>query len=53
MNSASSPEFEFPFLEEGFSFRDTVEQKINESSRTVRVQCWFCLADTQTTPFVK
>ncbi|XP_034432627.1 ornithine decarboxylase-like [Hippoglossus hippoglossus] len=34
MNSASSPEFEFPFLEEGFSFRDTVEQKINESSRT-------------------
>ncbi|XP_053290589.1 ornithine decarboxylase 1 isoform X2 [Pleuronectes platessa] len=34
MNSASSPEFEFSFMEDGFSFRDTVEQKINESSRT-------------------
>ncbi|XP_069392337.1 ornithine decarboxylase-like [Paralichthys olivaceus] len=34
MNNASSPAFEFPFLEECFSFRDTVGQKIIESSRT-------------------
>lgn len=30
-------EFDFSFLEEGFSARDTVEQKINESSTTVRI----------------
>lgn len=31
---------EFSFLEEGFSARDIVEQKINESSMTVSVP--FC-----------
>lgn len=30
-------EFDFSFLEEGFSARDIVEQKINESSTTVRI----------------
>ncbi|XP_034015322.1 ornithine decarboxylase isoform X2 [Thalassophryne amazonica] len=34
MNMPSSTEFDFSFLEEGFSARDTVEQKINESSMT-------------------
>ncbi|KAF3701513.1 Ornithine decarboxylase 1 [Channa argus] len=32
MNTATPTEFEFSFLEEGFSARDIVEQKINESS---------------------
>ncbi|XP_058472170.1 ornithine decarboxylase 1-like [Solea solea] len=34
MNTATPTEFEFPFLEEGFTARDIVEQKINESSLT-------------------
>ncbi|KAM8914048.1 ornithine decarboxylase isoform 1-T1 [Spinachia spinachia] len=34
MNTATSTEFDFSFLEEGFSARDIVEQKINESSTT-------------------
>lgn len=34
-----TPELEFTLLEEGFSARDTVEQKINESSVTVSVYC--------------
>lgn len=37
MNTATSNEFEFSFLEEGFCARDIVEQKINESSMTVSV----------------
>lgn len=32
-------DLEFTFLEEGFSARDIVEQKINESSMTVSVLC--------------
>lgn len=42
MNTAAPTEFEFQFLEEGFSARDIVEQKINESSMTVSVMCWHC-----------
>lgn len=38
---------EFSFLEEGFSARDTVEQKINELSLTVSVLCWYTLGVTQ------
>ncbi|XP_028294397.1 ornithine decarboxylase [Gouania willdenowi] len=34
MNTNASSEFEFSFLDEGFSARDIVEQKINESSST-------------------
>nr|XP_057947332.1 ornithine decarboxylase isoform X2 [Doryrhamphus excisus] len=34
MNTPSPVEFDFSFLEEGFSARDIVEQKINESSMT-------------------
>lgn len=33
-------EFDFSFLEEGFSARDIVEQKINESSMTVSISRW-------------
>lgn len=47
MNTTSLTEFEFSFLEEGFSARDSVEQKINESSLTVRILCWYCLGVTQ------
>lgn len=39
MNTATPTEFEFSFLEEGFSARDIVEQKINESSMTVSILC--------------
>lgn len=39
MNTNTPAEFEFSFLEEGFSARDTVEQKINESSLTVSLLC--------------
>ncbi len=39
MNTATPTEFEFSFLEEGFSARDIVEQKINESSMSVSVLC--------------
>lgn len=35
MNTPTPAEFDFAFLEEGFSARDIVEQKINESSVTV------------------
>ncbi|KAM6917628.1 ornithine decarboxylase isoform 1-T1 [Lycodopsis pacificus] len=34
MNTATPTEFDFSFLEEGFSARDIVEQTINESSMT-------------------
>ncbi|KAL7380063.1 hypothetical protein ABVT39_010868 [Epinephelus coioides] len=34
MNTATATEVDFSFLEEGFSARDIVEQKINESSMT-------------------
>ncbi|XP_054469564.1 ornithine decarboxylase [Anoplopoma fimbria] len=34
MNTATPTEFDFTYLEEGFSARDIVEQKINESSMT-------------------
>lgn len=35
--AAMNAEFGFSFLEEGFSAKDIVEQKINESSTTVRI----------------
>lgn len=47
----ANTDFEFSFLEEGFSARDIVEQKINESSLTVCILCWHCLC-TQIAPFV-
>lgn len=41
MNTFTITDFEFSFLEEGFSARDTVEQKINEFSQTVSFLCWY------------
>lgn len=35
--ASMNAEFDFSFLEEGFSAKDIVEQKINESSTTVRI----------------
>lgn len=46
MNTTTSSDFDFSFLEEGFSARDIVEQKINESSMTVSILCWPCLRET-------
>lgn len=45
MTTATPAEIEFSFLEEGFSARDIVEQKINESSMTVSVLCDKCHPD--------
>lgn len=45
MTTATPAEFEFSFLEEGFSARDVVEQKINESSMTVSFLCDQCHQD--------
>lgn len=50
MHTATPTEFDFSFLEEGFSARDIVEQKINESSMTVSVQGRHCFVDTQNKP---
>lgn len=50
MNTSTSTEFDFSFLEEGFSARDIVEQKINESSTTVSILCRHCLVDKQNSP---
>lgn len=35
MNTVNPSDFGFSFLEEGFTARDVVEQKINETSMTV------------------
>lgn len=40
MNTATPTDFDLSFLDEGFSARDIVEQKINESSMTVSILCW-------------
>ena len=37
MNADALADLEFSFLEDGFSARDIVEQKINESSMTVSI----------------
>lgn len=42
MNTTTPNKFEFSFLEEGFSARDIVEQKINESSLTVSIRWGLC-----------
>ncbi|XP_023279294.1 ornithine decarboxylase 1-like, partial [Seriola lalandi dorsalis] len=42
MNTATPTEFEFSFLEEGFSARDIVEQKINESMTDDRDAFYVC-----------
>ena len=36
MNTFTPADFDFTFLEEGFCARDIVEQKLNESSNSVR-----------------
>lgn len=51
MNTATPNDFDFSFLEEGFSARDIVDQKINESSMTVSVLCCHCSGDTQMATF--
>lgn len=46
MTMATACPTEFEFLEEGFTARDIVEQKINESSMTVRSFCSHCFKNT-------